>query len=99
MKGILKDDYQKKMVIKKDDYQIFVCAVNQLVDIQSTITTNIRTSDIFSGLVPPLMFLKYAFKDSCWHNDISQGCFIIDDPLLKRKYGFLDYDKLLELME
>jgi len=34
-----------------------------------------------------------------WHNDTPNACFIVDDPLLKRRYGFLDYRKLLEVME
>ena len=46
-----------------------------------------------------MMFLRYVFKDHCWHNNTAQGCFIIDDPLLKKKYGYLDYKLLLEAMD
>src|SRR5262249_39112641 len=31
--------------------------------------------------------------------DSPHACFIVDDPLLKRRYGFLDYQRLLDLME
>jgi len=45
------------------------------------------------------MFLRYVFKEHCWHNDNTQACLIIDDPLLRKKYGFLDYELLLEAMD
>ncbi len=85
--------------LKKNDCQIFIAATSNLVDIQGTTYTNISVVDIFSGLIPALMFLKYVFKDYCWHNNTAQGCFIIDDPPLKRKYGFLNYGELFEVME
>ena len=83
---------------RKEECQIFITATSHLIDIQETTFTQICV-DRFSELVPALMFLKYVFKDHCWHNNTAQGCFIIDDPLLKRKYGYLSYDALLEAME
>jgi hypothetical protein len=49
--------------------------------------------------VPLMIFLKAALKDGVWHSRRSQACFIIDDPLLKPRYGFLDYSKLLESLK
>ena len=85
--------------LKNSDCRIFINAARNLTDIQDTTTEEIKAERIFSGLIPALMFLKYVFKDHCWHSEKARGCFIIDDPLLKKKYGFLDYERLLEAME
>jgi hypothetical protein len=45
--------------------------------------------------VPPIMFLRAAFPDSCWENPVKIARVIIDDPLLERKYGCLRYDDLM----
>ncbi len=46
-----------------------------------------------------MMFIRCTSGSSCWHNDRPSACFIVDDPLLRRQYGFLDYKKLSELMD
>src|SRR6266404_5520719 len=46
-----------------------------------------------------MMFLRSASESSWWHNDSASACFIVDDPPLKSRYGFLDYQKLLAVME
>jgi len=45
------------------------------------------------------MFLKFVFREQCWNENRKHACFIIDDPLLKKTYGFLNYRKLLKLMD
>jgi hypothetical protein len=46
-----------------------------------------------------MMFLRGALGTRIWHNDHARACLIIDDPLLKRHYGWLDYRQLIESME
>jgi hypothetical protein len=45
-----------------------------------------------------MMFFRGALKDRVWHGDQPRACFIIDDPLLRESYGFLDYRRLAESM-
>ena len=52
----------------------------------------------FSRLVPLMMFLRGALGKRIWHNEHPRASFIIDDPLLKRRYGFLEYGRLLDAM-
>jgi len=47
-------------------------------------------------LVPPIMFLRAVFPDSCWENPVKIARVIIDDPLLERTYGYLRYDDLVD---
>jgi hypothetical protein len=51
------------------------------------------------SFLPALIFLRDAFGDECWHNPSPKACLIIDDPLLTRKYGFINFSDLLEVVE
>ena len=59
---------------------------------------NRPVAKFFSKLMPFAMALRYLFGDKCWHPGEHFASFIIDDPLLRPKYGFLDYKSLLSLM-
>lgn len=50
--------------------------------------------DDFLSTVPLVMYLKYAFRDVCWQTSESAACLIIDDPMLKPKYGFCDFREI-----
>jgi hypothetical protein len=45
------------------------------------------------------MFLKSVFKKRCWHNKHRWANFIIDDPLLRQSYGYLNYSDLVLKMD
>jgi hypothetical protein len=55
--------------------------------------------EYFSRLLPHAMALRYAFGDESWRPRNQQASVIIDDPPLWPKYGFLDFDCLLSLVE
>jgi hypothetical protein len=57
-------------------------------------------SDYFSSLVPFVMFVRYVFKEACWHPTcIPSATLIVDDPPLWPRYGFVDFERLLNLMD
>jgi len=84
--------------IKENERELFLVANNRIVDIDKKIGEDFIIRNYFSQMVPIIMFIKHVFGDMCWHNDRHQACFIIDDPLLKANYGFLNYKKLLNIM-
>lgn len=84
--------------IKENECELFLIANNRIVDIDKKVGEDFNIRNYFSQIVPIIMFIKYVFGDMCWHNDRHQACFIIDDPLLKMNYGFLNYRKLLNIM-
>jgi hypothetical protein len=49
--------------------------------------------------IPPVLYLKWAFAATCWSAPERSGCLVIDDPLLRSTYGFVDYRELLSLMQ
>lgn len=47
------------------------------------------------SLLPPLIFLRHCFPETCWHSGQSPAArLIIDDPTLTKKYGALDFETL-----
>jgi len=78
---------------------IFMLATTQIINVQDDVVGSIKPREYFSRIIPIMMFLRYVFGNLCWHNSNSQACLIIDDPLLRRKYGCLDYKQLLEAMD
>jgi len=53
----------------------------------------------FSRLVPHTIALRHVFAEECWHPCHAYASLIIDDPLLRRNYGFLNFESLLRLMK
>jgi hypothetical protein len=99
----------QKVMIRLGDKPFFVCTADggsqfffvsssELADLDESVHQETRLVACFAKLVPLLMFLRGALGDRVWHNDHPQACFIIDDPLLKKRYGFLDYRRLAESM-
>ena len=47
--------------------------------------------------IPAIIFLRAAFGDQCWHNPTAGAGIVIDDPLLKKKNGFIDFEKFARI--
>jgi hypothetical protein len=77
---------------------VFFVACRELADLEERVPCEAGPLSWFSRLVPLLMFLRGALGKRVWHNDHPRACFIIDDPLLKNRHGFLEYRRLLETM-
>jgi hypothetical protein len=53
----------------------------------------------FSRFVPYAMALRYLAGDMCWRPIQALAAVVIDDPLLRTKYGFLNFRSLLSMTE
>jgi hypothetical protein len=51
----------------------------------------------FSRFVPQAMALRYAAGQRCWRPGKPHASIMIDDPLLRKHYGFLNFETLLHL--
>src|SRR5690242_2317326 len=79
--------------------RLFLLARTAMTDLGQKVSRRQARLGYFAGLVPFMMFLRAASGPCVWHGDTPSACFILDDPLLKRRYGFLNYTKLAALME
>jgi len=85
--------------LNKNRCTMFLVACSQIVDIGETTGVEFSIKEYFSQLIPPMMFLKYVFKNRCWHNENNFASLIVDDSLLRKSYGFLNYQQLLKAMD
>lgn len=56
-------------------------------------------SESFSMFVPYAMALRHLFGEECWRPVQSHAGVLVDDPLLRPNYGFLNFERLLQLMQ
>lgn len=78
----------------------FVNASSEVPDLDQTISSkNYDVRGHFLSAVPIVMFLKWAFRGTCWEASEAGACFIVDDPLLRTNYGFCDFRKLDQQMK
>ena len=77
----------------------YVCASTAVVDIDAPVGHNYYDVKAhFLSAVPLVMFITWAFRDVMWRPHELGACLIIDDPLLKSRYGFCDFEHLRDLM-
>ena len=84
--------------IQRERAEVFFLAGAKIADLEATASPEYLTS-WFSRLIPAAMFIRYAFGEECWKPNQHHGTLIIDDPLLWKDYGFLNFERALELME
>jgi hypothetical protein len=79
--------------------RFFLNACSDIIDISSPAKKFFDVKEYFCSTVPIVMYLKWAFAHVCWTTVGTRGCLIVDDPLLKPRYGFLRFRDALELMD
>ena len=86
--------------IHRNDVPIFFCTSSQMVDIDELVTERFYdVKEHFCSVVPLVMFLRFMFPDLAWHPQELGACLIIDDPLLRSRYGFCNFAHLRDLMQ
>ena len=78
---------------------VFFCASSQMVDIDELVGQGFYdVKNHFCSVVPLVMFIRFMFPEVAWRPQELGACLIIDDPLLKPKYGFCHFATLRDLM-
>jgi hypothetical protein len=85
-------------LMKRDNTKILFLASADVLDVNDEVRDR-PLSEYFSRFVPQVMALRYMFGEHCWRPCEHYASFIIDDPLLRPRYGYLDYESLLNLMK
>jgi hypothetical protein len=84
--------------VRRDKTEILFLAGEDIVDVNGEIGSE-PMSSYFSRLLPHAMALRHFFGEECWRPGKPQASIIIDDPLLRRDYGYLNFDSLLRAAE
>lgn len=85
-------------VVKRDGAEIVFLASEDTADIEAEISGE-PVRKYFSVLLPHAMALRHIFAEECWRPGKPHASIIIDDPLLRREYGYLNFESLLRLSE
>jgi hypothetical protein len=84
--------------MKRGGTEILFLASADTLDVNVEFNTNLLRL-YFSRFVPHVMGLRHIFGEACWRPCGQYASLIIDDPLLRPQYGFLNFEALLRLME
>jgi len=79
--------------------RFFMNTWGSTVDISSLSTEYFDVKSFFGEAVPSVFYLKWAFHDPGSCRNETNACLIVDDPPLKRRYGFLSFREALDLMD
>jgi hypothetical protein len=72
----------------------------RLIDIDARLSTpNFDVHDHLFSAVPAVSYIRWAFVHSAWGAPEANACLVIDDPVLKARYGFVRFRELLALMK
>lgn len=75
----------------------FLLSASGVVDVRSALGE--RYFDVRKYIhvaVPLVMYTTWALRDLCWRSPHNRSCFVIDDPPLRQRYGFMRFDELAE---
>ncbi len=84
--------------VKRDKTEIVFLASEDTADVDAEVGYA-PVSDYFSRLIPHAMALRQIFREECWRPGEPHASIIIDDPLLRRDYGYLNFESLLRLTQ
>lgn len=83
---------------KRGNAEILFLASEDTADINAEIARE-PMCDYFSRLMPHAMALRHIFGEECWLPSKFHASIIIDDPLLRQNYGYVNFESLLRLMQ
>ena len=80
--------------------EIFLLGTEEVPDIDSCVPFDEDASLLprFFTLMPWLASIRHLLAERSWSNDSPRACLILDDPLLRERYGYLSYQALLDCM-
>ena len=79
---------------------VFLSTSSEIIDIDAELVSqNFDVREQFLSAVPVVLYIKWAFAETCWGAPETNACLIIDDPVLKSRHGFVNFQELLSLMK
>jgi hypothetical protein len=75
--------------------RVFCWSTSAVFDVLKTLGAEREFEEAVDQYAPAIIFFRYALKDKVWHNSGRHAALVIDDPLIRNKYGFIDFPDLL----
>ena len=77
--------------------EVFVIATDRVLSLDRTVDDS--SIGLFSQFAPVLMLVRGLLGSRVWQPGQRSASLVIDDPLLKTRFGYLDYERLLQTMD
>jgi len=74
---------------------VFVWCADKVFDMRRLLPVEREFEEAADQYVPAIIFLRLAGGGRCWQNPEPLAGLVIDDPLLKNHYGFINFSQLL----
>jgi hypothetical protein len=78
---------------------VFLSTTASIPDPDEYVANEEAIHSFYDSILPVLIFLRFACREFCWHGGYQGARIIIDDPVLRRKYGCLDFSRLFESLK
>ncbi|HLH76629.1 MAG TPA: hypothetical protein VKV28_07470 [Candidatus Binataceae bacterium] len=85
--------------VRRAQGDLFLLAGGRALDLDAACSAAGIQPLQYLELLPWLIFMRTAGGEACWHNPNPRACLLIDDPLLRPRYGYLDYHQLALAMD
>ena len=86
--------------VEYNNVGVFLSTSKEVVDIGAELKSqNFDVREHFFSAVPFVLYVKWAFAETCWNAPEINACLVIDDPVLKSTHGFVNFQELLSLMK
>ncbi|HXF52625.1 MAG TPA: hypothetical protein VNK52_00740 [Hyphomicrobiaceae bacterium] len=79
---------------RRGSCEVLLLSLSDIPAIREPVSQNAGIEEHYDRIIPLLIFLRHCFPDMFWQKAAPTGRLIIDDPLLERSYGFLDFGAL-----
>ena len=89
------DEFPAFVRVRSSDATVFVWSSIRVFDILRPLTEEREFEEAADEYIPAIIFLRSVSGDKCWYNPIPHAGLVIDDPLLVRRYGFINFPELL----
>jgi hypothetical protein len=76
--------------------EIYLCSEARFANPDAPLGAWPTLSSCLSGILPLLLFVRKVAGGDCWLPVQSFACVTIDDPPLRKEYGYLNYKDLLD---
>jgi hypothetical protein len=76
--------------------RVFAWATPLVFDVRRPLDTELEFEQALDAYVPAILFLREVYGERCWRNPRIGAGLVIDDPLLRERYGYIDFPKLLD---
>ena len=82
--------------VEQNGCRVFISTAPVFPDPNHRVTKEEDIEAFYETLLPLMIFVRSACEPYCWHGPESAARLIIDDPVLRRTYGYLDFGRLFE---